>query len=540
MLLDVVIDEAEIPTFQATQASTSTATARSRRPRPRRRGKPRCIAVGRALTLDVGGSAAPLGLVEAGLAFPAGNGGLSTMRLVCTFDAPLAAPIAAGTPIAFSDGFEPSRIGWREVAVEGSGVTTRIAGRARRRARPAGSPRTRRVSAPHRACGRCRSRRRPAARPCPHSTCRTPTRSAPSTSRPRRSCPVVDIGAATPAGTATPRATGGASAGSSSVSSAASSTASVPGGEGAIPDILRSAPATPILALVALLTAAALGRRPRAHARPRQDPHGRVPRRDARDATPRGGPRDGRERLAHARHPRAGAGRRSRPSPRSPPDLVVRVAPLVAAVSIVVIGGWMLMTEVRRGIAARRATRDAHDHEHEHAHGAGHEHAHDAEHEHPHAHDHDAEHAMRITTASSTATAASRHRHVPRGRLDDQLALPVRPRSRRRPRPVGERAADPAGDDRRRPAGVGRRPRRRVRPRHGGGHDGRRPGLRLRPRRCSSARRSQTARRRAIRLVPPAAPSCPGGRRRAHDPGAVGAPARLIAPVRPLPRRRND
>ena len=69
---------------------------RSRRPRRRRRGRAACdVRVRRACRSTVDGSAAPLRLTEAGLSFPPGNGGLSTMRLVCTFDAPLAAPLAS-------------------------------------------------------------------------------------------------------------------------------------------------------------------------------------------------------------------------------------------------------------------------------------------------------------------------------------------------------------------------------------------------------------------------------------------------------------
>jgi nickel/cobalt exporter len=62
-----------------------------------------------------------------------------------------------------------------------------------------------------------------------------------------------------------------------------------------------------------------------------------------------------------------------------PPDVVVRWAPLVAAISIVAIGGWMLIGELRRRRIARTeavapATHGhaAHGHEHGHAeHGHG-------------------------------------------------------------------------------------------------------------------------------------------------------------------------
>jgi ABC-type nickel/cobalt efflux system permease component RcnA len=58
-----------------------------------------------------------------------------------------------------------------------------------------------------------------------------------------------------------------------------------------------------------------------------------------------------------------------------PPDLVVRTAPVIAAVSILVIGGWMVVAEAKR---RRRAHRDrlAHALEHDHAdpHAGEHDH----------------------------------------------------------------------------------------------------------------------------------------------------------------------
>ena len=62
------------------------------------------------------------------------------------------------------------------------------------------------------------------------------------------------------------------------------------------------------------------------------------------------------------------------------PDLVVRAAPLLAAAGIVAIGGWMLISELRRRRAARTT---GHEHEHEH----GHEHDDDDhDHDEPHSH----------------------------------------------------------------------------------------------------------------------------------------------------------
>ena len=69
------------------------------------------------------------------------------------------------------------------------------------------------------------------------------------------------------------------------------------------------------------------------------------------------------------------------------PDLVVRSAPVLAAAGIVAIGGWMLISELRRRHAARTAGHD-HGHEHEHGHEHdGHEHdGHDHEPSEPHSH----------------------------------------------------------------------------------------------------------------------------------------------------------
>ena len=76
------------------------------------------------------------------------------------------------------------------------------------------------------------------------------------------------------------------------------------------------------------------------------------------------------------------------------PDVIVRGAPLVAAISIVVIGGWMLLGEVRRRRGATTSDH-GHRHDHDHDHGDAHDHAsdqahpHDAHgHPHPHAHPH--------------------------------------------------------------------------------------------------------------------------------------------------------
>jgi hypothetical protein len=123
ILLDVVIDQAEIPTFQAVMDLDEDGDGEFSDDELLAAKTSGCTSVGDALSLMVNGSAAPLRVVEAGITFPPGNGGLSTMRLVCTLESPLAAPIASPTTIAFEDRFEPSRIGWREMTAITSGLT---------------------------------------------------------------------------------------------------------------------------------------------------------------------------------------------------------------------------------------------------------------------------------------------------------------------------------------------------------------------------------------------------------------------------------
>ncbi len=333
VLLDVVIDEAEIPTFQARQAFDSDADGVLSAAELSAARASGCDSVGRDLSLAIAGSPVPLSLVEAGIAFPPGNAGLSTLRLVCTFDAALGAAITAGTPISFRDDFEASRIGWREVTVVGSGVTVDAAGRAvGERHEPADV-------VPHRAdrgarravrCVRGLAGWGGAARP------RRPGRDARSVPRSRLPSAAAPI----------PRPVATSAAPPSSVGAA------TPSGEASIPDVLRAAPATPLIGLIALLTAAVLGA---GHAL--TPGHGKTLMAAYLVGT-RGTPRHavGLGMAVSVSHTLGILGLAAvvlAAESTLPPDLVVRVAPLVAAVSIVLIGGWMLLVEVRRGFAAR-------------------------------------------------------------------------------------------------------------------------------------------------------------------------------------------
>lgn len=121
--LDVVIDRAEIPAFQEQQrldldgdGALSAAEIEPERARA-------CGALASELVLAVDGAAHTPRLTAAGLALAPGAGGLSTMRLVCEYEAALAAPLAGSSTISFEDRSFAERIGWREIVVIGDGVT---------------------------------------------------------------------------------------------------------------------------------------------------------------------------------------------------------------------------------------------------------------------------------------------------------------------------------------------------------------------------------------------------------------------------------
>ena len=97
VLLDVVIDQAEIPAFQARLQYDTDGDGQLSDDEIAAGRLAGCASLQPALHLDVAGAAVPLTLTSAGLSFPPGAGGLSTLRLVCELEARPAAPIAAAT-----------------------------------------------------------------------------------------------------------------------------------------------------------------------------------------------------------------------------------------------------------------------------------------------------------------------------------------------------------------------------------------------------------------------------------------------------------
>ncbi len=372
--LDVVIDHAEVPAFQARQdidldldGSVSDAELEDAR-------TPACEAIADDLRLSVSGVDAELRVLEAGLSFPLGAGGLSTMRQVCAFEALLDPPIG-GDPvtISFADVSYAERLGWREIVAEGSGVTLRAVD---------GELRGAGVSDRLRAY--------------PEDRLATPLSDDALTIEATAGGPTLgpfDVADAQPVAGAAPSVAPSPSGAPSPPPGPAASPAPgvVPGGIGGaeLPTIFREADLTPLVLLVSLLTAAALGA---GHAL--TPGHGKTlmaaylvgTRGSARHALGLGISVS----VSHTAGILALAAIVVGAADVLPPDVVVRWAPLVAAGSIVAIGGWMLAGEIRRRKLARdnhaHADEHGHDHAGEHGHAHGHPHGHD--HGHGHAHPH--------------------------------------------------------------------------------------------------------------------------------------------------------
>ncbi len=347
--LDVVIDMAEIPTFQERQKIDTDGDGDVTDAEIAAASSPYCDQQSQLLRLEVDGAPAAVTATAASITFPPGLGGLSTMRLECVYLTPM--PTSAGSTVTFDDISYPDRIGWREIVATADGVSIDASGL------PTTSPSARLTHYPTDLI----------TQPLDVRSARIVVMPAPgSTSASASQAPV-------PAGPETAPVAAGA----------------VPGGVGAeLPAIFREVDLTPWVALLSIATAFALGA---GHAL--TPGHGKTLMAAYLVGT-RGSP-------IHA----VGLGLSVTVSHTLgilvlaalvvgaggllPPDVVVRVAPMIAAVTIVVIGGWMLAREVRRRMAARPAA-DAHGHEHE---QGRHHHDHDHDHDHvedpaPHEHSH--------------------------------------------------------------------------------------------------------------------------------------------------------
>ncbi len=375
--LDIVIDQAEIPAFQTRQSldvdgdgDLSAAEIEAGRSRA-------CGDLAPSLDLRVGTDRVTLDTGPGRLSFPPGAGGLTTMRLECPFTVALAQPMTAGTSVDFRDASFAERIGWREIVVTAAGVA--VDGDGLRATSPSA---------------------RLTAYPADLLAAPLDDRSVSFAATPT-GAPVAATGTVPPVSGAVPAAHVDPAIGAAP---AATTTGAVPGGviAGELPSIFRAADLTPVVLLISLLTAGALGA---GHAL--TPGHGKTLMAAYLVGT-RGTPLHAvglglSVTVSHTIGILALAAVIVGAQGLVAPDLVVRWAPIVAAVSIVAIGGWMLLGEIRRRRAAGAAHALAH------AHDLDHPHAHDDEH--PHTHE---EHHPDVgATAGEHTHGGVSHSHLP-------------------------------------------------------------------------------------------------------------------------------
>ena len=125
--IDHVVDMAELPTVEARNAIDVNSDGTVTDDEGATWALATCTSFGPNLALSVANLPATLRATDVGLSFPPGQAGLTTLRLVCGFEADYAAA-APATAVSFRDGTFPGHQGWREIVVGAAGTTLAGAG----------------------------------------------------------------------------------------------------------------------------------------------------------------------------------------------------------------------------------------------------------------------------------------------------------------------------------------------------------------------------------------------------------------------------
>jgi ABC-type nickel/cobalt efflux system permease component RcnA len=117
--VDLVIDMAEIPAFQEITSFDANGNGLPDASEAAGYHAQKCTSLLPDISLLLNNKASTLTLNSSSVEFPAGAGGLSTLRLTCEFGAAITGQL---TSLSFADHSYGERIGWREIVVNADGL----------------------------------------------------------------------------------------------------------------------------------------------------------------------------------------------------------------------------------------------------------------------------------------------------------------------------------------------------------------------------------------------------------------------------------
>jgi ABC-type nickel/cobalt efflux system permease component RcnA len=123
LVVDYVVDLAEIPAFQARKAIDADGDGRVGGAEAGGWRDRECPRLADGLRATVDGQPVPLAVTGSALTFPEGVGGLETLRLECALAGPLPAGSSSGRSLGYADANQEGRVGWREITAVGDRAT---------------------------------------------------------------------------------------------------------------------------------------------------------------------------------------------------------------------------------------------------------------------------------------------------------------------------------------------------------------------------------------------------------------------------------
>ena len=117
--VDLVIDMAEIPAFQEITSFDANGNGLADASEAAGYHAQKCASLLPDISLLLNNKSSTLTLNSSSVEFPAGAGGLSTLRLTCEFSAAITGQL---TRLSFADNSYSERIGWREIVINADGV----------------------------------------------------------------------------------------------------------------------------------------------------------------------------------------------------------------------------------------------------------------------------------------------------------------------------------------------------------------------------------------------------------------------------------